>query len=126
MRLTQILNNRSVAVIAGIFSLGFLLAPADVLFFSAWLLGAIFTWKREIWASTLLTVLAVYSLIVDVFDEVLPDFRETVHQMSIDMEMSESLLLPMAVTLFVLETAILLCVIYYGVTVVTRNRKKAG
>ncbi|MHC4743075.1 MAG: hypothetical protein ACYS8Z_14255 [Planctomycetota bacterium] len=128
MRLTNILNNKFVAVIAGIFSVGFLLAPANILFFSAWLLGAVFTWKKEIWASALLTVLAIYSLIADVLDEVLDirGFREYVHQTAIDMEMSESFVLGMAVAALALETVILLCVIYYSVTVVTRNRKIAG
>ncbi|MHC4574745.1 MAG: hypothetical protein ACYS76_11555 [Planctomycetota bacterium] len=126
MTLPRILNNKFVAVIAAVFGLGYFLGGLSseaVLLGTAWLLGAAFIWKKQIWATMLMTVLAVYTLVFDVLLE-MPNFRATVNEMAADIEIGESFKLALAGCVVAFEAIVLLCVICYGVKVLTRKVEK--
>ena len=127
MKLAHILN-KFIAVIAGIIAIGYLLPMGDdglslweILFGLAWLFGAIFTWKKQAWASILLMLLAIFNLIFDIILEI-PNFRTTMDDLSREIELPISIIQTLGVIVISFETIILLCVIYYGVIVISGNR----
>lgn len=123
MKYPNIFHNKFIAIIAGILAVGYFVGKPslmDILFGVAWLLGAVFTWKKQIWAAMLLTILAIYNLIFDIILEI-PNFKVTVNEMSADIEIAKSLTLTIAISVIAFETFVLLCVIYYGIIVLRRK-----
>lgn len=127
MKRAHILN-KFIAVVAGIIAIGYLLplgetglSLREILFGLAWLFGAIFTWKRQAWASILLMFLAIFNLIFDIILEI-PNFKTTLEDLSSEIELPMSIIQTLGVIVISFETIILLCVIYYGIRVINGHK----
>ena len=122
MRLSKIITNKTVAVLAilvGLLELGPGVTLKGLAIKSAveailWFLGGVFTWQKKVWASLLLGALASYFLIKDVLLQI-PRFGDIFVVSPSDAEVF-GIYAP-AITIFCifLETIIMLCFIYHAV-----------
>jgi ABC-type polysaccharide/polyol phosphate export permease len=122
VKLPHIFSNKFTSIIAGVVALGYFypivktdLDLITITAFFAWTLGAIYTWKKQIWATILLASLAVYNLIFDVILEI-PNLPARMEEMSAKYEFSKSTLQTLTVLAMSFEALIMICIIYYGIT----------
>ncbi len=122
-------KRKFIAVLAIIVAVGWLvprdegwnLSSTEIICFLFWLAGAIFLLRRQLWAVVLLTLMAIYQLVFDVILEI-PVLRTTVEEMSKETEVAESIVQVLASIAIAIEAAIMLCVIYYGITIIFGNK----
>jgi len=85
-----------------------------------WFVGAVFTWRKKTWAAVLLAVLAAYDLISNYMTSV-RTLRMDAHDLSLELDMSESLIYTIGIATYFILTMIMLCIIYHGIKVVRKG-----
>ena len=128
MKIPQIFNNKFIAIVAGIIALSYFISEPSlmiILLGVAWFVGAIFTWKKQIWAAGLLTSLAIYSLLFHVILHI-PNLKvKANNNESLVFDVAASYTLALGIIVISVQSILLLCVVFYGIIVATENRKKA-
>ena len=128
MRLSRIINNKFIAILAVLFGVVYLFPSEgedprrnEIAWALGWFVGALFTWKKKEWAAILLALLAIFCLVDDILLEI-PKFHENVASISAESESLASFAPALIVTVMVFETIILGCFFYYGVYTVVAKK----
>jgi hypothetical protein len=119
IRLSKIFTNKTVAIMAifvGIIEVGPVIAtdlpPSSAFKAALWLLGAFFCWKKKVWASLLLGLMAFYYLVCDNLLGI-AKLHKFVNELQSD-EIFGRYSFTVAIICFLLEAVIMLGFIYYG------------
>jgi len=99
--------------------------PVDFLgvwFGVLWLVGALFTWRKKTWAAVLLAILAVYDFVFDLIP-CIRTLSSDVRDMSAEFGLAESTVFAVGIVVYSLGTVLLLCVLYYGLCMVTTKKE---
>ncbi len=126
MKIPHIINRKFVSVLAFFVAVVLLLPSengfvvSDVWVGILWFVGALFTWRKRTWAAVLLAALAAYDLISNYMTSV-RTLRADVHDLSLELDMPESLAYTIGIATYFILTMIMLCIIYHGIKVVRKG-----
>lgn len=94
----------------------------DLEFAVLWFVGALFLWRRKVWAAILLAILAAY----DLFFEIIPGIKSLkadVRDMSTEFDLAESTIFAVSITVYSIGALMMLCVLCYGIYVLVAKWK---
>lgn len=121
MKPSALFNHKLMAIIGVVFSLPYLFVkPRELLWGLCWLLVSIFTWRRQIWAVSLLILLAVITFYSDIIVEI-STLKDSIYELAADFAADKETILILGVTIFILEALILVYVILTGALIVKKT-----
>lgn len=132
--MSHVINHKFVSVLAFFYAASFIAASQvlpgengfvvrDVWMGILWFVGALFTWRKKTWAAVLLAALAAYDLIVNYMGSV-RTLRADAHDLSLELDMAESLIYTIGIATYFILTMIMICIIYHGIKVVRKGYKE--
>ncbi|MBW8038696.1 MAG: hypothetical protein FVQ85_01705 [Planctomycetes bacterium] len=130
MRLRRIINGKSIAVIAFLVGIVFLLpgheggaSTSDIIHAALWFIAALFTLKEKVWAAILLALLTISDLVITLIPR-LKNFDADVKEMAAEMQFSESIAFISSIIGYTIGIIFIVGILYYVVSILLENKNE--